>query len=474
VVLTGLLNILSQRVKNYSGDVTVNGKKSNTNLGGLMAYVRQDDVLLGDLTVFETLKYAAWLRIPQSVGLKKKKQRVNEVLTELSLEGCKNTKVGKPGLSKGISGGERKRLAIAIELLTQPSILFLDEPTTGLDATAALHLMEVLKKVSLAGRSVILTIHQPRSNIFQLFDRLLLLTRGYSVYFGDAQSATDHFARLGWPMPLHYNPADFLLDLISVRTADINGTAAVNEQDVQRVETIIQSYKTSADNTQLELPQELKELELKSYTGYQSYWIVQWFVIFLRSYVLIRRSTILTVVRAIQTIILAVLVGLIFLRLGYDQRDVQNRTGVLFFVMINQMMNSLFSGLLLFIDEKPVYLRERSARAYHVSSYFLGKITSELPQLIYPIIFGIIVYWMTGLNDSFDNFLVFLLILLVGSYCALSFGEFISASVPTFHIAQVLGQVAMIICLLFSGFFVNVDTIPNYFIWVSNLLMILL
>ena len=165
-----------------------------------MSFVQQDDVMLANLTVYETLRYAALLRVPKT-KYKAKMKLVNSIIGELGLEGCRNTKVGKAGVSKGISGGERKRLAIGVELLSRPSILFLDEPTTGLDASAALHVMETIQKVALKGRTVVLTLHQPRSNIYMLFNRLILLAKGHMVYFGDAQQAPNYFQELGYSMP---------------------------------------------------------------------------------------------------------------------------------------------------------------------------------------------------------------------------------------------------------------------------------
>jgi len=461
---TSLLNIISQRVKKYEGEVRVNGKIAGKNLGGLMAFVQQDDVLIGNLTVSETLRYAAHLRLPSKMTRKEKRDRVDDVVKELNLTSCKDTLVGQPGIKKGISGGERKRLAIAVELLTRPSVLFLDEPSTGLDASAALHLMHLLRKVAQKGRTIVLTIHQPRSNIFQLFDRLLLLVKGKLVYFGEAQDAVPYFAKLGYEMPPNYNPADYLLDLLSVTSSDEELSQEVIEQDEKRVQNIIDSY---TPNTQDEviLSDEMKKTNLKHYLGYPSTWLTQFWIIFLRSYQVIRRNTVLTLVRFIQTIVLAVIVGLIFLRLGYTQVNVQDRAGVLFFIMLNQMMNSLMTGLSLFSEERPVFLRERAARAYHVSSYFFGKIFSQLPQIVYPILFGCIIYYMVNLNPGADNFFKFLGLLVLASYCSLSIGETISACTKSTQMAQAIAILMMIILILFSGFYANTSTLPVFLIW---------
>ncbi len=153
---TSLLNILAQRVRRFKADaILVNGKPVTKSFRSLSAFVQQDDVLMGNLTVHEVLTYAAFLRLPATVSPKEKMQRVEDIIVELGLEKCRKTRVGFPGLSKGISGGERKRLSIGVELLTSPSILFLDEPTTGLDSKTALNIVQTIRKLALAGRSVV-------------------------------------------------------------------------------------------------------------------------------------------------------------------------------------------------------------------------------------------------------------------------------------------------------------------------------
>ena len=183
------------------------------------AYVTQTDVLIPSLTVRETLLYAASFRLPSSTTPQRRKQLVEEVILELGLKECADTRVGD-GVKKGeCSGGERRRVSIAIQMLRNPSILFLDEPTTGLDATSALHLVKTLKRLANMGRTIITTIHQPRSGIFSLFDRVTLLSRGRVAYTGPTSDCLLWFDGLlpGGLRP-HVNPADYLIDIIAVDT----------------------------------------------------------------------------------------------------------------------------------------------------------------------------------------------------------------------------------------------------------------
>lgn len=157
----------------------------------MQAYVTQEDVLMGTLTVQETLTYSAQLRLPSDLKKPEVYEVVESVISEMGLEDCAGNLVGNWHL-RGISGGEKKRLSIALEILTQPRLLFLDEPTSGLDSAAAFFVVEVLKNLAAAGgRTVVCSVHQPSSEVFAQFDDLCLLSSGETIYFGEAKTAVE-------------------------------------------------------------------------------------------------------------------------------------------------------------------------------------------------------------------------------------------------------------------------------------------
>ncbi|KAH9270896.1 hypothetical protein BASA83_006849 [Batrachochytrium salamandrivorans] len=214
---TTFLDILARKNKSgtVSGDILVNSRfMDNQNYTSIIGYVDQEDTLMDTLTVYETILYSALLRLPKAMTYESKVKRVEETMLELDILPIANRRIGSSG-KRGLSGGEKRRVSIACELVTSPSILFLDEPTSGLDAYNAYNVIESL--VLLARnyqRTVIFTIHQPRSNIYALFDQLVLLAKGRVVYSGPAQEAViDHFSQLGFECPLGYNIADYLVDL---------------------------------------------------------------------------------------------------------------------------------------------------------------------------------------------------------------------------------------------------------------------
>lgn len=237
---TTFLDILARKNKRgeVGGDFFVNGEKvSNVDFKAVVGFVDQEDTMLPTLTVHETILNSALLRLPRDMTRAAKEQRVTEVEKQLGIFHIKDSLIGsEEGKGRGISGGEKRRVGIACELVTSPSILFLDEPTSGLDAYNAFNVIECL--VTLAKdfkRTVIFTIHQPRSNIVALFDRLILLARGRPVFSGPFAQCQDYFDRIGYPCPPGFNIADFLVDLTmhaSSMTSFDDGTVAADAVSV--------------------------------------------------------------------------------------------------------------------------------------------------------------------------------------------------------------------------------------------------
>ncbi|KAJ9605043.1 FAD-dependent urate hydroxylase [Cladophialophora chaetospira] len=212
------LDILARKNKRGTvvGNMYVGGEKIlDTEYRNVIGYVDQEDTLLPTLTVHETISTSALLRLPADMGITVKEQRVIEVMQQLGIFHIKDQIIGSAeGNGRGISGGEKRRVVIACELVTSPSILFLDEPTSGLDAFNAFNVVECL--VTLAktyNRTVIFTIHQPRSNIVALFDQLILLAKGKTVYSGPFSSCQSYFDHIGYSCPPGFNIADYLVDL---------------------------------------------------------------------------------------------------------------------------------------------------------------------------------------------------------------------------------------------------------------------
>ena len=215
---TTLLEVLSGKKQPEEGQVLLNDKDiydAWEEFRHTIGYVPQDDVLHRDLTVFEVLFHATRLRLPADVPTRVINEQVNLLMTRMGLAHVRDSLIGDENI-RGISGGQRKRVNIAIELITEPSLLFLDEPTSGLDAKSTLEVMHILRELASSGKTVIMTIHQPRLEAFELLDNLILMTTGGKLaYYGPASQAEGYIAKTSGRDPKERgNPADFVIDAL--------------------------------------------------------------------------------------------------------------------------------------------------------------------------------------------------------------------------------------------------------------------
>ncbi|XP_019321326.1 ATP-binding cassette sub-family G member 5 isoform X2 [Panthera pardus] len=241
---TTLLDAMSGRLRRmgtFLGEVFMNGRLLHKDqFQDCFSYVQQSDTLLSNLTVRETLRYAALLAVSRcSPGFLQKK--VDAVMVELSLSHVADRLIGNYNLG-GISNGERRRVSIAAQLLQDPKVMLFDEPTTGLDCMTANQIVVLLAELARRNRIVIITIHQPRSELFQLFDKIAILSCGELVFCGTPVEMLDFFNGCNYPCPEHSNPFDFYMDLTSVDTQ----SKEREMETYKRVQMIESAYKESA------------------------------------------------------------------------------------------------------------------------------------------------------------------------------------------------------------------------------------
>ncbi|KXZ51256.1 hypothetical protein GPECTOR_13g743 [Gonium pectorale] len=461
-----LLNTLACRLDHgvsISGELKLNGNEySNAELKKMSGYVMQDDLLNAHLTVHETLSYTAELRMPRTSTPEERAQRVQEVMGQVGLSHVRDVIVGSP-MKKGISGGERKRLCVAMELLTKPALLFLDEPTSGLDSVTALSLCRLLRRLASSKTcTVVCTIHQPQAKIFALFDQLLLLNRGNIVYQGPAQGALDFFDRSGFPCPAYENPADHFLDVITPNMNDSVESLVEKEKQLSRFYTPPTVEHLLENPKPLVLPRDVTP------------WHVQFRVLLRRSLKETWRKRSTTYVLMLQTVIIAVLIGTVFLRIGTDQKSTVRRQPVLFFTVINQGMFGALIVINSFPSERMLSLRERAAGTYHCSAYFLAKVTAEtISQLPAPILFSCVVYFLVGLQPVASKFFIYMALMVLCSTAATSLALAVSAIARTTDMAVTILPMAspgaLEICRLFGGFFLSPANLPKYFSWLDAL-----
>lgn len=466
---TTLLNTLALRNKsgNITGDITLNGHKMCKNIvKRYTGYVMQDDLFFENLTVRENLTFAAKLRLPVIMTSEEKERRVEEVITILGLRKCAETIVGGHE-KRGISGGERKRLSVGVEMLCNPSLLFLDEPTSGLDSSTAWSIINVLKE-NTKNCTAICTIHQPSTKIFELFDYLMILAGGNIVYFGSAKDAVDYYNANNFPCPPLSNPADHFLDVISSDPS--NPDQIVKAQ--KNAEDLIKYYQKEnnmQDTENSESEDESFDLSLPK-PDERAGFLRQFYHIYRRSATNYFRQHKFILTQLIQSISLAILIGLVFLDLPLDQSGITRRFSACFFIAINQGVFAVYAVITSFPLERSIILRERASGTYTTLPYFIAKSFAELPiQILFPSIFTLICYFMIGFQRDFYAYAHFWILVELGNMCAISLGFAISAASPTVGFATVFTPLLLEIWRLFGGFFSQPTALPGYLFWIQCL-----
>ncbi|NWH24112.1 ABCG2 protein, partial [Grus americana] len=487
---SSLLDILAARKdpRGLSGDILINGAPQPANFKCTSGYVVQDDVVVGTLTVRENLKFSAALRLPKSVKEQEKDERVNQIIKELGLSKVADSKVGTQ-FTRGVSGGERKRTNIGMELITDPAILFLDEPTTGLDASTANAVLLLLKRMAIQGKTIIFSIHQPRYSIFRLFDNLTLLAAGRVLYHGPAQHAIGYFQSIGYKCEPYNNPADFFLDIINgdstavaMSKTDETNTAESTEEhaeyDKTLAEKLAEKYFNSAyyQETKAALenisPGNIKKTKaVFRQITYANSFLHQLKWVSKRTFKNLVGNPQASIAQLCVTTFLGLVVGAIFFGLKEDSAGLQNRVGAMFFLTTNQCFSSI-SAIELFVVEKKIFTHEYISGYYRTSAYFISKLLADLiPMRTIPsIIFTCIIYFMLGkygLKPTVEAFFTMMFTLMMVSYTATSMALAIAAGQSVVAVANLLMTIAFVFMIIFSGLLVNLTSIMSWLSWLK-------
>lgn len=543
-------------------------------------------MFIGTLTVEEHLYFQAKLRMPGGTTEEAVNTRVEELLSDLGLRKCRGTPIGTQ-LLKGISGGEKKRLAFASEIVNDPSLLFVDEPTSGLDSFMAESVVKTLRAMAGAGKTVVATIHQPSSEVYQMFDKVLFLAEGNVAYFGERRGALPYFAMHGFPCPEYTNPADFFIHTLSVLPnkeeasrrriarltkhyagsehahlqkrgaslprrqgdsfAPIQAAEALREEESALDSKLWEQWRASeaseaagslgkmhgqADEGEGEGEAKEGEEGAEAGSGARSGAVVeanraaagtplpegeeedsvqpsigtlsQLSLLTRRAFLSVKRDPTVTNARLAQSLVLSVIAGLIYADTELNQQGIQNLSGAMFFILINQSFSGVFGVLQTFPLELPVFYREHKAGLYRTDTYYLAKTIADLPfQIIFTVIFCSIAYFLVGFSATLSQFLIFTGTIVLCANTAFSLGYLISCATTNVGVALAVGRtwppharhvavpirtgrlvltvtrtpppllpstaVVLLPFLLFGGFFVNTDSIPIYFDWIGKL-----
>ncbi|KFK25590.1 hypothetical protein AALP_AA8G134300 [Arabis alpina] len=479
-----LIDALANRIAKGSlkGNVTLNGEILNSKMQkAISAYVMQDDLLFPMLTVEETLMFAAEFRLPRSLSKSKKNLRVQALIDQLGLRNAAKTVIGDEG-HRGISGGERRRVSIGIDIIHDPILLFLDEPTSGLDSTSALSVIKVLKRIAQSGSMVIMTLHQPSYRLLRLLDRLLFLSRGQTVFSGSPAMLPSFFAEFGHPIPEHENRTEFALDLIRELEGSAGGTRSLVEfnkgfrqrKAEPRTQTTGLSLKEaiSASISKGKLVSGATTTTPSSGSNPVStiptfanpFW-VEFLVLAKRSMTNYRRQPELFGIRLGAVLVTGFILATMFWQLDNSPKGVQERLGFFAFAM-STTFYTCADALPVFLQERFIFMRETAYNAYRRSSYVLSHSLVALPSLIIlSLAFAATTFWGVGLDGGLMGFLFYFLIVLAAFWAGSSFVTFLSGVVPHVMLGYTIVVAILAYFLLFSGFFINRDRIPSYWIW---------
>lgn len=470
---TTLLNTVSARISSsrlqQSGSIRFNSQPGIHTVRS--AYVTQTDILVPTLTARETLQYSADLRLPPSSTATDRTRVVDEVIRELGLKEAADTRVGSAN-HRGLSGGEKRRVSIGVQMLANPSVLFLDEPTTGLDASSAFQLVQTLKNLAAKGRTVVLTIHQPRSEIWALFDNVILLSKGSAVYSGPMSDCVPWFEDQGFPMPAFVNPADYLVDLAAVD----NRTPELEEETTGRVERLRLAWTEVSGK---HLPPDNASSGEKGLNGRMNLAGVKQAASFTRQLRVMTSRTLKTTYRdpmgmlaaLMQAVVMGLCTGYIFFNLNRDQSGIRSRQG--FMYTTAALEGYLFLSLEVYrlTQDLPLFDREHSegcatALPFLISRRLARFMTEDLPV---PILFSVISYWMAGLDRDASRFMTYFAITLINQYIAVTCAMCCVTASRNFAGASLIANMAYTLQSFACGYFIQSNTIAVWLRWLKYL-----
>lgn len=493
---TTFLNVISGRIKHTTGNIFLNGVKGDiSKYDKLVGFVPQEDVMLRVLTVREILDHSARMRLPSSMSFKQKKEVVDNVIEVLGLSHIQNSVIGDEA-RRGISGGERKRVNIGIELVAQPSIMFLDEPTTGLDSSSAKDVITCLHEISRTGITVVAVLHQPRFEILNLCDDLLLLGRGgKTVYMGPTTDALSYFNSLGYLCPPYLNPADFFIDITSGRliqrkmSVDLDPTQLIGHWE-PRARAMSNAIETSSFNLECSgATVSLIDNTLQKSMGPPVGFFTQMCLFIYRCYL----QQIRDMPRFLTELVYQVIPGL---ALGYATnyelytppipqslvnlcpaiiRDKcegdpvgRNMETIVFYVTMIASAAPAATATSRFGEEKANFKRERRS-GINIFAYFLGKNIYDLIDVVRcNLLFLSTYYLLAGVQGSFGSWFAVMFLM---SFAAYGMGYFLSM-LAHYHKAIVASVICCIMWSVTSGLSPTLIQLRDYsalqfFWWIS-------
>ncbi|XP_060833391.1 ATP-binding cassette subfamily G member 4 isoform X3 [Rhopalosiphum padi] len=457
---SSLLDVLSgYNLKGVRGNVTVNGEERRLDsFRRLSCYIQQDDRLQPLLTVNENMSVAANLKLSMDKTQKYKDAVVDEILSTLGLDKCKATRTAR------LSGGQKKRLSIALELINNPMVMFLDEPTTGLDSSSCSQCISLLRLLAHQGRTIICTIHQPSASLFQMFDQVYILSQGTCLYQGSTGNVIPYLSKLELPCPIYHNPADFVIELACGDHGNDKIQKMAKEIENGKCLTWTGHSDLLAINdtpTVNETQKISKEVDVVHETSAYN----QLKCLLHRGVLKCKRDPDLTYLRIGVNITVSLLLGTLFLQIGDDGSKIFDNYNLLFSILMHHVGSTLMLNIINFPAEISILTKEHFNRWYSLKSYYIATNILDIPiTTLGCLIFSVIIYLMTGQPLEWNRFGMFTFISWLMVLISQSLGFIIGAWFSVIN-GNFVGPIIVVLLMVFSGFGVNLRDIPYLLKW---------
>ncbi|KAF7272263.1 hypothetical protein GWI33_014948 [Rhynchophorus ferrugineus] len=451
-------------------------------------YIMQNDNLQPLLTVEEAMTVAACLKLPSETTKTDKQSRVKEILESMNLW------IHRKVRTEALSGGQKKRLAIALELLKNPQVMFFDEPTSGLDSLSSKQCVKLLKDLAAKGRTIICTIHQPSAIIFDLFDHLYVLTNGQCMYQGSVKGLLPYLEEINLRCPTYHNPADFLLEVVSGEHGDHcnklvqksnnglnqdwrrNYAHSLNLQSLNHVDKMMQSGNiTPVSAPPIQFPKIIANCDNNAQSSvsckdvYPTSCLYQVLVLIKRTFLIISRDRTLTLNRLLTHFGIALFIGFLYLGIGQDASTMLNNFNFMFFSVMFLMLTAFNCVTTTFPSELPILTREHFNKWYSLKSYYLAITIADIPiQICATVIYALITYFLTMQPIEIFRISSFLFMCVLISLVAQSFGLFIGACMDVKN-GVIFGPFCFLPFTIFSGFFVQLNDCHPYMRWLFHI-----
>ncbi|XP_030489590.2 ABC transporter G family member 32 [Cannabis sativa] len=469
---TTLMDVLAGRKTGgiVEGDIYISGyPKRQETFARVSGYCEQSDIHSPCLTIMESLLFSAWLRLPSDVDLETQKAFVDEVMELVELSSLSGALVGLPGVD-GLSTEQRKRLTIAVELVTNPSIVFMDEPTSGLDARSAAIVMRTVRNIVNTGRTIVCTIHQPSIDIFESFDELLFMKRGGELIYAGPLGPRScelikYFEAIEGVTPIRpgYNPATWMLDVTS--SAE-ESRLEVDFAEIYRRSSLFQRNRDLVEN--LSRPSSNAK-ELNFPTKYSQSSFEQFVTCLWKQNLSYWRNPQYTAVRFFYTVIISLMFGTICWKFGArreTQQDIFNAMGSMYAAILFVGITNATAVQPVVSVERFVSYRERAAGMYSALPFAMAQVAIEFPYVFaQSMIYSTVFYSMAQFDWTFLKFIWYIFFMYFTMLYFTFYGMMTTAITPNHNVAAIIAAPFYMLWNLFSGFMIPHKRIPVWWRW---------